>query len=425
MPEETTTMQESLAVRLGKMLPDFLYFIQQLGVNKAELKRYRTSFKAAGTLLAEKQLGIPGLLSPDFEKTYLARDTVRRRTHLKNIKTFFHCQGYLVAGQENRGGGETLKQVKENFLLRLAGQGKKAATVTNYRYSLDDFLTVCAWRKIVRTGDLSRSAVHAYQVRLFVTDKDRYCFNKKVHVMYEVKVFLKYLFDAGHTLIDYGEIVSLPKQEKKISRNSFKREEISQLFGVIDTESAFGFMDRTLFEILYATGMRRGELCALMVTDVNLEAETILIREGKGAKDRVVPLTGSATRYLSFYLRHVRPQLVEMIAEYYGRESGCHLFLSQKGTGLSPVTLRGILDMYQRWAGFKRKRSVHALRYSAASHLLENGASIRHIGELLGHRNLDTTGGYTKVSVSSLVSAIAFHPREQEADTVVSFIAEE
>jgi site-specific recombinase XerD len=152
-----------------------------------------------------------------------------------------------------------------------------------------------------------------------------------------------------------------------------------------------GIRDRAVLETLYATGMRRGELLSLEVHDVDLRDGVILIRKGKGQKQRVVPMGKTAATYLKEYLEKIRP--------YYNKKNlkERRLFLTVEGKPLTVGALEASLHQCRKQAGITGSASPHTLRRSCATHMLQAGADIRHIQMLLGHKSLATTQQYCKV----------------------------
>jgi integrase/recombinase XerD len=173
---------------------------------------------------------------------------------------------------------------------------------------------------------------------------------------------------------------------------------------VPDTGTPLGLRDRAMMEILYATAIRRGELIALQLYDVDYGRTTLMIRQGKGNKDRVVPLGERAKSWLAAYRDQVRPGLVA------GRDDGT-LFLSRDGRALEPKRLSEKVRGYVERAAIAKPGSCHLLRHTAATLMLEGGADIRFIQALLGHESLETTQIYTRVSITKLAQIhAATHP---------------
>ena len=164
-----------------------------------------------------------------------------------------------------------------------------------------------------------------------------------------------------------------------------------------------GQRDRAILETLYGTGVRIGECARIDVSDLDLASGRLLVRDGKGRKDRFVPVSGRAAAALALYLRDVRPALVHDPAE-------AALFLSFFGTRLKQGTLYVLVKRHARTA--RLRVSPHGLRHACATHLLARGADLRHIQALLGHSLLDTTAVYTRVNVSGLRQVLdRAHPR--------------
>ncbi|MDY6824463.1 MAG: tyrosine-type recombinase/integrase, partial [Thermodesulfobacteriota bacterium] len=149
--------------------------------------------------------------------------------------------------------------------------------------------------------------------------------------------------------------------------------------------------DRAIMEVLYATGIRLNELLSLAIYHVDLKERVLYIRKGKGGKQRVVPLGRQAAAFVKEYLENIRP--------YYAKKhpKERRLFLLNTGRAMTPAGVRGLLLAYRRQAGIKTSASPHTLRRTCATHLLANGADIRYIQELLGHRSLKTTQAYTRI----------------------------
>jgi integrase/recombinase XerD len=184
-------------------------------------------------------------------------------------------------------------------------------------------------------------------------------------------------------------------------------QEARQIIETPDTGSLLGYRDRTILEVFYATGIRKAELMALTPADVNLDEGLLRINQGKGGKDRVVPLTQLACSFLKNYSAMVRPELLK------GGKSA-HLFISQRGGPLSRNALGDLVLRYARQAGVKKHATCHVWRHSCATHLLKNKANLRHVQELLGHRQLSTTERYLHLTITDLKEAHQkHHPREQ------------
>lgn len=174
-------------------------------------------------------------------------------------------------------------------------------------------------------------------------------------------------------------------------------EEVDKLLAQPSQEDAAGARDKAVLELLYATGMRVSELCSLKLHDLS---DTFVKVRGKGKKERLIPVGKKAIAAVDHYLLHFRG------------EKGDALFLGPRGKPLDRVTVWARVKFYAKKGGILKEISPHTLRHSFASHLLENGADLRLIQDMLGHEDIGTTDRYTHVTGSRLKSAFkAFHPR--------------
>jgi len=196
----------------------------------------------------------------------------------------------------------------------------------------------------------------------------------------------------------------MPKIGRSLPK-SLTEEEVESLLAAPVIADPLGHRDRTMLEVLYATGLRVSELIHLRASDLNLEAG-YLSCTGKGNKQRIVPIGAEAAKWLEQYIRAARPALL-------GKRASPWLFVSAKrGGGLSRVGFWKILKVYGRQAGLSRTLSPHVLRHSFATHLLEHGADLRAIQMMLGHADLSTTQIYTHVLEARLRAVYdKFHPR--------------
>ncbi len=198
-------------------------------------------------------------------------------------------------------------------------------------------------------------------------------------------------------------------REKSGVRKVFTQSQIEKLLNSIDAKTGYGQRDRAIFEFLYVTGCRISEVCSLDVEDVDFSSCEVFIRQGKGRKDRFVPLGTVAKLYFDKWVHYGRKW-------FYGSESKGPLFLNEHGARLSASAIRARLKTYLKKVDLDGQGfSPHSIRHSCATHLLENGAEIRYVQELLGHESLETTVTYTENIVSGLKKLHRmYHPRENE-----------
>lgn len=224
-----------------------------------------------------------------------------------------------------------------------------------------------------------------------------------------IRMLAKHLVQEGLRKDNFAELLVLPKLIRKLP-STLNINEILQLLNAPDLGSAYGLRDRAIMELLYSSGLRVSELCSLTFQSIDLE-EGFLRVFGKGSKERVVPIGGEALSALKNYLLNGRPALVKKC-------TGSELFISQLGKSISRKTIWLILKNYSAPLGIPTIIKPHIFRHSFATHLLQNGADLRVIQEMLGHADISTTEIYTAVDPSRLVDEHAtFHPRKDQVNS--------
>jgi len=247
----------------------------------------------------------------------------------------------------------------------------------------------------VSARDLRRYAAHLSDRRLSATTTAR--------KLASVRTLFRCLREHGWVAHNPAELVPAPKRPARLPR-VLKPAELSALLDRIPASTPLDVRDRALFEVAYACGLRAEELVDLELTSVDFDRETVRV-EGKGAKTRLVPIGEEALAALGRYLARARPALAGA-----GDESA--LFLSKSGRRLGTSDVRRRLRVWARRSGLPGSPSPHALRHSFPTHLLEGGADLRAIQELLGHASISTTQLYTRVESARLRKAYRrSHPR--------------
>jgi integrase/recombinase XerD len=235
----------------------------------------------------------------------------------------------------------------------------------------------------------------------------RYRASSVARALAAVRTFHLFLVREGETSSNPADGVARPKVPRTLPR-PLSLPEVQSILEFPDGLDAAGVRDRAILETLYGAGIRVSELVGMDVDDVDLDEGSVLVR-GKGNKERVVPLGRFATAALSAYLTRARPTLA-------GARSGGALFLNQRGGRLTRQGAARILNSAARRAGLSKPVTPHTLRHSFATHLLEGGADIRVVQELLGHATLSTTQIYTLVTGERLREEyFAAHPRARFA----------
>jgi integrase/recombinase XerD len=262
-------------------------------------------------------------------------------------------------------------------------------------------------------SDITRQMIADYQLYLYRAENKRWP-ERKLAVATQfarlsaVTRFCDWLTREERILINPATKIQLPRRPKRIPRNYLTHKEVNRLLRAPDLSTHLGLRNRAILETLYSTGIRNSELRYLQLSDLNSTDGWLSIREGKGVKDRTVPIGKAAVHFIALYLEKTRPRFAGTKNDW--------LFVTQWGDRLAPDTLAQIIRNAAKKAKIKRSVSPHALRHTCATLMLRGRAGIRHIQELLGHRSLDTTQIYTKVEITDLKKVHArCHPREKEA----------
>ena len=224
-----------------------------------------------------------------------------------------------------------------------------------------------------------------------------------------VRSLYRYLLREGILNNNPIDNASSPKRERRLP-SFLTVEETVSLLKAPDLETPQGLRDRCLMELIYASGLRVSELANLNMEQINLDTCEIRVL-GKGSKERIVLIGEPAAKALSDYLYKGRPQLKANIGDRYA------IFLNNKGDRLSERMIQKILNKYARLAGIDKKVHPHLLRHTFATHMLDGGADLRVVQELLGHSNLATTQIYTHVTQSHARKVyLSAHPMAREED---------
>jgi integrase/recombinase XerD len=219
-----------------------------------------------------------------------------------------------------------------------------------------------------------------------------------------IRAFYKFLITEDMIDNDPSQLLDLPKLRRKLP-DTLSLEEINKIIDAIDLSTPQGHRNKAIFETLYSCGLRVSELVELKISETYLEAGFIKVR-GKGNKERLVPVGSSAEKYIHIYLNSIRSQ----INPQKGFED--HVFLNRRGKKLTRVYIFVLLKEIAQKAGIKKTISPHTFRHSFATHLIEGGADLRAVQEMLGHESITTTEIYTHIDREYLrATLIQYHPR--------------
>lgn len=300
--------------------------------------------------------------------------------------------------------------VVEQFLNYLRGERHFSAhTARCYAADLEQFSHYLMGRGLVTNGSVRNGhangtaagdaaldqrllAMDTDQVRAFLGElRDRnYCKSTVARKLATLRSFYKFLVRRGLVAGNPVAAIRTPKQEKRLPKY-LELSQIEKLFSNCDSTTVLGARDRAILETLYSTGIRVSELVALTVGDVDLGENTVRVR-GKGRKDRVIPIGPGAVKAILHYLD------LRRAATSPGRADVDALFINKHGQPLSTRSVRRKLDKYLLSAGLDLSVSPHTLRHSFATHMLQRGADLRSVQEMLGHQSLSTTQIYTHLT---------------------------
>lgn len=284
--------------------------------------------------------------------------------------------------------------------------GYSADTARARRVALRRFVGWCAACGMDDPRTLTLPVLERYQRHLFTYRKPNgqpLTVGSQFGALAPLKTWCKWLVREHHIAFNPASELVLPKLPKRLPRALLSPEDIAAILHEAEPGTVQGLRDRALLETLYATGLRRMELAALKRYDIDLNRQLLFVRAGKGAKDRVVPLGERAALWIDKYLIEARPELVA------GEPDA--LFVTDYGERISPAWLADKVKRYMRFAGIERTGATHLFRHACATHMLENGADVRFLQEMLGHSQLSTTEIYTHVAIEKLQQIhAATHP---------------
>lgn len=283
--------------------------------------------------------------------------------------------------------------------------GLSPQTANIRRSALGHFIRWCHGRAIEAPSAVTRDLLEGYQLHLVEYRKSNgepLELSTQATRINPLKAFCKWLVRNRLVESDPSRELILPRLPKRLPRRVPTVSEVKAIVSAAGAQTPLAIRDRAIMETLYSTGLRRMELVNLRTVDVSLDGSTILVRSGKGRRDRVVPLGARARGWIEHYLRDVRPRLEG------GVDRG-ELFLTEYGEPFRRNRLGDQIRRYVARAGLPG--ACHLFRHACATHMLENGADIRFIQAMLGHSQLSTTEIYTHVTISKLREVhAATHP---------------
>jgi integrase/recombinase XerD len=295
----------------------------------------------------------------------------------------------------------------EEYLLWLSVHNYATTTIGDRRRYLGYLVDFLAARLVTECADVSAGDLQAYQERLFAhrkRDGQPLSFGTQAQRLIPIQQLFAWLTRTGAIDRDPAVDLTTPRPDRRLPEATLSAPEMSALLACPRVTRPLGLRDRSVLEVFYSCGLRRGELISLRIRDVDFDRGTVFVHHGKGGKDRYVPIGERALFWLRLYLELARP--------IFDPAAGTPvLFLSSVGTPLCPDWLSRKVRRYLADAGIDKRGSCHLLRHTVATLMLDGGADIRYVAEMLGHAKLETTQRYTRVSIERLQAVhAATHP---------------
>ena len=294
-----------------------------------------------------------------------------------------------------------IEHLRDYLLYAKIERNLSPATLQAYQTDLSRYL-----KYLQDVGVQDLDSVHQSQIRGFTRWLNSLCLSAAtIHRSFSaVRGFHRFLMVEKRVQRDPSAFLEPPKLPSRLPK-ILSVEEIDSILEAVDTSKSLGLRDKSIISLMYACGLRVSEIIALVLTNLLIETEMVRVL-GKGSKERIVPIGRRALDDLQNYIQTVRPTLARK-----GKNTG-EIYLNSRGNPLSRMGIWNILSRWSSAAGIQREISPHTLRHSFATHLLEGGADLRAVQEMLGHTDISTTQIYTHLDRDYLKEVHhTFHPR--------------
>lgn len=286
-------------------------------------------------------------------------------------------------------------------------RGQSDKTTYTKENLLNMFLNWGATQHVTKVTDLSIDVLEEYRRHLYrhrKSDGQPLQLSTQRMRLMAITGFLKFLDYYDVLATDFYKKFTLPRVPRRLPKQIPEFEEIELILRQTEVAGALRLRDRTILELLYASGIRRCEAVKLDTLDIDFNHSTLTIRKGKGSLDRVVPIAERTQKWLKRYLKELRPKLSSI-------SSGEALFLDIHGGRLKDSALTELVGNYVLRSGVVKQGACHLFRHTSATHMMRNGADIRYIQEFLGHQDINSTMIYTHVTINDLSEAYSeCHP---------------
>jgi integrase/recombinase XerD len=298
----------------------------------------------------------------------------------------------------------------EQFFQWMLAKNFSECTVATRRAQLGRFIDWAAARGVAQPAEVTKPIMERYQRFLYHLRKPNgspLSFQTQNNAVTAIRAWFKWLARNNHVLYNPAADLEFTRTEHRLPKCVLTANEAEQVINQTNVTTRLGIRDRAILETFYSTGVRRTELMNLRPWDIDMERGTIVIRHGKGKKDRMIPIGDRALAWIERYQVEVRPGLL------IGADDV--LFLTHLGKRFSPDQMSELVASYVKAAGIGKEGSCHLFRHTMATVMMENGAGIRYIQAMLGHAKLETTQIYTRVSIRRLKEVhTATHPARKK-----------
>ena len=294
---------------------------------------------------------------------------------------------------------KTIEWFADIFYQYLREKNFSEHTIRNRKCFFKRFIRFSDERGVSYPKDVSQAFIERFMKYLYEhrdpETNECLSLNGQRAVGIAVRCYFKWMKKRGYLKVNPAIEVDLPRAEYKLQLKPLTVEDIENILSLPDVNTVKGIRDRAMLETLYSTGIRRSELASLELYDVDASHGVLLIHQGKGKKDRVVPVSKRALEWIDRYLVDARPAIVQ-------DADNVSLFVSNTGIKMSPKSAGCVITAYIKKADLGRIGSCHLFRHATACLMLENGAGVKCVQEMLGHADLRSTEIYTKVSIRKL-----------------------
>ena len=302
-----------------------------------------------------------------------------------------------------------LTDAVRRYLNTQLAEGKSRSTAKNAKAALKHLCAFLESMQVTTVAELDHDTLMAYreEVAWHVTPKGTpLSARSQSECLGHLRAFCRFIVREDWLMADPSLRIPNPKKPRPLPRAILEQKEVQAIMAQPDMRTARGQRDRVILEVLYSTAMRREEVSNLKMADVETATGYVHVRQGKGGKDRVVPLGKSVCALIDTYVAGVRDV-------WPNAEATDYLFLNRWGNRMGPDSVWAVVHKCVQWAGIKKPVSTHTFRHSCATHMLRNGAPIRHLQEMLGHVSLETTQIDTRITNNDMKAVHGkYHQRE-------------